>query len=177
METTSVSCNHCGAPLEVAERTRFVTCQFCNSQLEIKRTDSSIFTEEVARIAENTEKMTEQLEVITLQNEIEQLDREWSARHPNTKSSTKNDTPTSGWSATAGIVFSVIFALVCFSMASVAGSAGTGIFQMVPVAMGIIALIGGVGGAIKWHTRQERLAHHQLKRDRMVQKLTALKKD
>jgi DNA-directed RNA polymerase subunit RPC12/RpoP len=57
METISVRCNHCGAPLDVGMQTHFVTCQFCNSQLEIKRTDSSVFTEEVERIARNTDKM------------------------------------------------------------------------------------------------------------------------
>ena len=76
METLSVRCNHCGAPLQVSDTTRFVTCQFCQSSLEVKRTDSSIFTEEVAKIAENTGKMAESLEVLTLQNEIERLDRE-----------------------------------------------------------------------------------------------------
>ena len=77
METLSVRCNHCGAPLQVSEGTRFVTCQFCKSSLEVKRTDSSVFTEEVARIADHTEKMSGSLEVITVQNEIEKLDREW----------------------------------------------------------------------------------------------------
>lgn len=76
METLSVRCNHCGAPLQVAEGTRYVTCQFCQSHLEVRRTDSSIFTEEVAKLAQNTEKMADSLEVITLQNEIERLDRE-----------------------------------------------------------------------------------------------------
>jgi len=76
METLSVRCNHCGAPLQVSDATRFVTCQFCHSSLEVKRTESSIFTEEVAKIAENTGKMAESLEVIALQNEIERLDRE-----------------------------------------------------------------------------------------------------
>ncbi|WP_395749924.1 hypothetical protein [Prosthecobacter sp.] len=76
MDTLSVRCNHCGAPLQVADKTRFVTCQFCHSSLEVKRTDSSIFTEEVAKIAENTGKMADSLEVLTIQNEIERLDRE-----------------------------------------------------------------------------------------------------
>lgn len=76
METLSVRCNHCGAPLQIGEGTRFVTCQFCQCNLEVKRTDSSVFTEEVAKIAENTGRMAESLEVIELQNEIERLDRE-----------------------------------------------------------------------------------------------------
>ena len=77
MELQSVRCNHCGAPLEVGAQTRFVTCQFCQSQLEVKRTDSSAFTEVVQQIAQNTAQMAGNLKVIELQNEIERLDREW----------------------------------------------------------------------------------------------------
>ncbi|MFM7607050.1 MAG: hypothetical protein ACKO8Z_17870 [Prosthecobacter sp.] len=33
METLFVSCNHCGAPLQIGKGTRFVTCQFCQSNL------------------------------------------------------------------------------------------------------------------------------------------------
>ena len=81
METLSVRCNHCGAPLPVAGSTRFVTCQFCQSSLEVKRTGSSVFTEEVAKIAENTGKMAESLDVMKLQQEIETLDREHPEEH------------------------------------------------------------------------------------------------
>ena len=80
METLSVRCNHCGAPLQVAGNTRFVTCQFCQSSLEVKRHSGAVFTEEVARIAENTEKIAEGLGIIQLQNDLEKLDRDWEAR-------------------------------------------------------------------------------------------------
>lgn len=77
MELTSVRCNHCGAPLEIDADTRFVACRFCNSQLEVKRTDSSAFTEVVQELAAKTEAMAGNLKVIELQNEVERLDREW----------------------------------------------------------------------------------------------------
>jgi uncharacterized Zn finger protein (UPF0148 family) len=76
-EILSVRCNHCGAPLEVGTQTRFVTCQFCRSQLEVKHTDSAAFTEVVQQIAESTKRMAGNLKVIELQNELERLDREW----------------------------------------------------------------------------------------------------
>lgn len=31
MRLISVNCNHCGAPLEVAEEVRFVTCAYCKT--------------------------------------------------------------------------------------------------------------------------------------------------
>lgn len=148
METLSVRCNHCGAPLEVGASTRFVTCQFCHSPLEVKRTDSSIFTEEVARIAENTEKMAGSLETIQIQNELERLDREWAAGHSADGQPGTPPAPPARQlgSALFGMGFSVFFALVCFGIAGTAGSMGGGIFSLVPAGMGIFALIAAAMG-------------------------------
>ncbi|MFO1485451.1 MAG: hypothetical protein U1F71_18965 [Verrucomicrobiaceae bacterium] len=136
METLSVRCNHCGAPLQVGEGTRYVTCQFCQSSLEVKRTDSSVFTEEVAKIAENTGKMAESLEVITVQNEIEKLDREMGIQQ--VASSQKKGGLIGG---VMGGAFGIFFAVVCFLMASGFSSAGAGVFTVVPVGMGIFGLV------------------------------------
>lgn len=160
METFSVRCNHCGAPLQVAENTRFVTCQFCHSSLEVKRTDSSVFTEEVAKIAENTGKMAESLEVITVQNEIERLDREMGLQQ--VTSSQKKRGLIGG---VMGGVFGIFFAVVCFLMASGFSSAGAGAFTIVPVGMGVFGLvmagmsvIGGVNHEAARSKYQERRA-------------------
>jgi DNA-directed RNA polymerase subunit RPC12/RpoP len=77
MRALSLTCNHCGASLEVPRKTRFVTCQYCSSRLEIKQTSGTIYTEVLEAIDEKTERMVQDLEVIKLQNRLEQLDREW----------------------------------------------------------------------------------------------------
>jgi len=77
MALLSVRCNHCGAPIEVGESTRFATCQFCNSQLQVTQTASSAYTEVVQQIAEQNTRMMGNLRVIEVQNELERLDREW----------------------------------------------------------------------------------------------------
>jgi DNA-directed RNA polymerase subunit RPC12/RpoP len=141
METLSVRCNHCGAPLQVASNTRFVTCQFCGSSLEVKRTESSIFTEEVAKIAENTGRMAESLNVIALQNEIEKLDREVGLSHVSS-SNTKGRGLAGG---VLGGAFGILFAVVCFLMATGFDKAGTGVFTIVPIGMGVFGLV--VAGA------------------------------
>jgi len=79
MELLTLACNHCGAPLEVGAQTRFVTCRHCSRQLAVKHTDNSAFTEVLEKMAGQTEAMAEDLRAIRAQNEIEQLDREWSA--------------------------------------------------------------------------------------------------
>lgn len=177
METISVRCNHCGAPLDVGAETRFVTCQFCNSQLEIKRNETSVFTEEVARIARNTDQMAESLEVIKLQNEIEQLDREWSAQLAQAAPSGRDGGPQTTGAAFFGLGFAVFFALVCFGVAGAAGSHGApGIFTLVPVGMGIFALVAAVMGLAKSRTIDETRGSYQLRRDALTRRLAAMKR-
>ncbi|MEZ5385059.1 MAG: hypothetical protein R3F13_06040 [Prosthecobacter sp.] len=177
METLSVRCNHCGAPLEVGEKTRFVTCQFCNSSLEVKRTDNSVFTEEVARIAENTDRMAESLEVIKLQNEIEQLDREWGIEQASHMVNSRTGPRTPGNPA-FGLVFTIFFAVVCFGMAAFASSSGTsGFFALVPVGMGIFALIGGVMGMVRGEERKTAESGYRQRREELTRKLEALKQE
>ena len=175
METLSVRCNHCGAPLQVAENTRFVTCQFCQSSLEVKRTDSSVFTEEVAKIAENTGRMAESLEVIMIQNEIEQLDREWGIEQTSHMVKGRTGPQTPG-NSIFGLLFTIFFAVVCFSMASFVGSSGApGIFQLVPVGMGLFALVGGVTGVVKGQTRAAAMSQYEQRRAELSRQLEALK--
>lgn len=178
METISVRCNHCGAPLDVGTQTRFVTCQFCNSQLEIKRTDSSVFTEEVEKIARNTDKMAESLEAIQIQNEIERLDREWNSQLAESSPSDRRGGPQTTGGAIFGLVFAVFFAVVCFSMAGAAGSHGApGIFSMVPVGMGIFALVAAVMALVKTSSIDQSRTDYQQNRNELLRKLDSLKKD
>lgn len=177
MTTESVRCNHCGAPLEVADSTRFVTCSFCDCQLEVKRTDSSIFTEEVERIARATDRMADSLEVIKLQNEIEQLDREWDGTRSGYETSRRGKGPQSRTGAAVGLLFAVFFAIVCFAMAGLAGNSGApGIFSLVPVGMGFFALIAailGMANSAKFATGRN---NYQNRRDELVRRLDAMKR-
>lgn len=77
MKLESLRCNHCGGPLKVPESANFVTCNHCNSQLAIRRTESSTFTEELGEIKSNQKQMMEQLALLERQNRLEQIDREW----------------------------------------------------------------------------------------------------
>ncbi len=175
MESLSVRCNHCGAPLQVSDATRFVTCQFCQSSLEVKRTDSSIFTEEVAKIAENTGKMAESLEVIALQNEIEKLDREWGIEQMNSMVPSRRGPrpPGNPW---FGLAFTIFFAAVCFSMASRISSARVpGIFFFVPVGMGLFALFAGISGVFKGETRKAAQTSYQQRRTELEHQLATLR--
>jgi DNA-directed RNA polymerase subunit RPC12/RpoP len=178
MEIQSVRCNHCGAPLEVGMETRFVTCQFCNSQLEVKRTESTVFTEEIAKISQNTERMAGSLEVLELQNDLERLDREWIASNP---LSFDNDgrpirqTGTGG--AVFGMVFAILFAVVCFGIAAAISTSGApAIVPLVPIGIGIFALVAAITGIGKATQYESRRSDYEQRRAAMVARLDSMRR-
>ena len=73
MQTESLNCNNCGAPIEVPGGANFVTCVHCNTQLAIKRTESVAYTETLQRIDRHTEQLADQVAVLTYQNELARL--------------------------------------------------------------------------------------------------------
>jgi uncharacterized Zn finger protein (UPF0148 family) len=77
MNTLSLTCQKCGAPLAVAEGLRFLTCNYCQSQLEIVRDESSTHTKLLENLDRRSAEIVDNLEVIKLQNQLERLDREW----------------------------------------------------------------------------------------------------
>jgi hypothetical protein len=77
MQVQSVRCHHCGAPLQVQENARFVTCQYCQSQLTIHRTACAISTEVLAGLSRKTDHLADQVGVLHLQGDLDRLDREW----------------------------------------------------------------------------------------------------
>jgi hypothetical protein len=173
MDTISIRCNSCGAPLEAGAQARYITCKFCNSQLEIKRTASSVFTEEISKIARTTERMAENLEAIKLQNEIEMLDRE-SAAAAMSQVAQKGGGGKSGGVLALG--FCIFFAIVCFGMASgVGGHGAPGMFTLIPVGMGILGLIIGITVFNQSRKVAEQQNTLQQRRDELARKLEALK--
>ena len=77
----ALTCNHCGARLEVAATTKFVTCARCDTVLEIKRTNSARFTEvygpaPVAHKSKGSRKFMAEADV-ALEEELNALDRQW----------------------------------------------------------------------------------------------------
>lgn len=79
METKvlSLSCNHCGASLDVPEGTRFLTCSYCSSKLQIEHSGGSYYTSVLEQMQKHAEAVASDLETIKLQNELERVDREW----------------------------------------------------------------------------------------------------
>lgn len=74
---STLRCQNCGSSLQVADGLRFITCAYCGTELQIVRDASTMHTEVLDQITQQTHTTVNHLRVIELQNEIAQLDREW----------------------------------------------------------------------------------------------------
>ncbi len=77
MKLLALNCNRCGAPLEVPQKAKFITCTFCQTQLSIQRSGGAAYTEALEELGERTEQLVDDVEVLKLQGELNRLDREW----------------------------------------------------------------------------------------------------
>ena len=70
MKLLALNCNRCGAPLEVPQKAKFITCTFCQTQLSIQRSGGAAYTEALEELGERTEQLVDDVEVLKLQGEL-----------------------------------------------------------------------------------------------------------
>ncbi len=156
MKLTPVSCQNCGASLEVPDHARFVTCQFCRTQLSVQHTGSAVFTELLGNIADKTNEMAGDLKAIRLQNEIEKLDREWAlerAAHMIRQKDGSLQKP-----GGIGIIFGGIFALgfgIFWTVTALAHTGSFGLFGLVFIACVISAIAQHATKRRAYHSAHE----------------------
>src|SRR5687767_5937367 len=123
-QALSVSCNHCGAPLQVPAGTRYVTCTYCGARLEVHRSGNAAYTEVLEALQQKTTQIAGDVEAIRVQNEIERLDREWMMEREGYMVRDKRGgthVPTAASSVLVSVVM-VAFAIFWMSGASSAGA-------------------------------------------------------
>ena len=178
METTQVSCNGCGAALQVPEGARFVTCRYCNASLEIKRTESAVYTETLQRIDQRTAEMAEDLNVIRHEHEVERLDREWAERSVGLMSRSKDGTSTPPSMVGSIIVmvimggFGLIWTVIAFGITgagrAMGAPAAVSVFPLFGVLFVILAIVLGLVGITKARRFQQEQQEYQRQRGEML---------
>jgi hypothetical protein len=180
VELTKVTCNSCGAALEIPPAANFVTCRYCKSQLEVKRTESTIFTEVLNRLDQRTAEMADDLDAIRRENEIERLDREWEMRRASLMTHHKNGSASEP-SAVGGVIvmvvmggFGILWTIGAVAMMS-SGPPGGGppavfqcIFPLFGVAFVVIAIAGGIKSMTSAGTYNEEHRKYQQRREALL---------
>lgn len=160
MKTTKVCCQGCGADLEVDESIRFVTCNFCGSRLEIVHDPTTTHSRLLEEIGEKTERISEDLKVIRLQNDLEQLDREWAQERETYMTTNKDGSrskPSAAGSVVGGIVAGgagLVWMVMTAGVGHMGGPSGLPLFGLVFIGIGLWAMISGISRADRYRVAE-----------------------
>ena len=175
MKVTKVCCQGCGADLEIDDSIRFVTCNYCNSRLEVVHDATVTHTRQLDKIERTTDAMVNKIKVIELQNDLERLDREWDSRRETLMVRNKEgrvSEPSSAGSVIGGMV-AIVFGMFWVGMASSMGAPSFfPLFGLVFIGFAIFSMVNGANkaGAYRNHRsdyenqRQELI--HRIERER-----------
>jgi len=170
MSLQSLTCGHCGGPLDVPGETRFVVCAHCGSRLEVKRTDSAIYTEVLEHLEQKTEQMAEDLHALRRQQELEQLDREWAMERSSLMTASQNGPPTAP-SAAAGVIGTVIAAgFGIFWTVQATRMRAPGFFPLFGLLFIAIAIFGGISTVVKADQYRSREAGYLRRREELLRR-------
>jgi DNA-directed RNA polymerase subunit RPC12/RpoP len=90
MQLESLSCNNCGAPVDVPQRANFITCAHCGSRLAVRRTETAHYTEVLDRLQAHAYRVDRDLQYLRTQNELLLLDQAWEEESKQYMVRTKN---------------------------------------------------------------------------------------
>ncbi len=149
----NLTCNSCGAPLEVPEEANFVTCNHCSSQLAVRHTGDVTFTEQLDQLAAKTEELSDRLEDLSSQQELEAQDREGSLKLEAFMISGNNairHIPTEAGSVGGGIAIALFGGLwTAMAVAITSSAPPIGPFAIAKVAFPLFGIIFIVVGVIR----------------------------
>jgi DNA-directed RNA polymerase subunit RPC12/RpoP len=156
MKIMTLRCNECGAPLDVPDAARYITCKHCNSQLSVQRTASTVFTEKLEQISAKTDAMAENLDIIRIQNDIALLDNEWAAEREQYLVSGKNGTKHEpGAGSVIGGIIAACFGVFWTIMASSMGAPSFfPLFGLVIIGLAVYGIFSGSEKAAKLKVRR-----------------------
>ena len=169
MKLLALSCNHCGAPMEVPPKTKFVTCDYCQSRLAVHRSGGAAYTEVLEALDERTQQIAEDVEIIKLQNKLERLDREWMDNRAELMIRGKDgqlrvpDKAGSSVMVALVVAFGVVWTIVAGAM-----FAPMAIFGLIFIAF---AVWGGISGFQKAEDYQRRQRSYQTRRRQLLDEL------
>lgn len=163
MRLESITCNSCGAPLEVPEGANYVTCTHCDSRLAVHRTESTRFTEVIDDLREQVAKLTHQ-------NEVESLDRAWEVERQSflwTDKRGHTHVPTRTGTMIGGLMVSGFGVLWTIFAAGITSGSPFAVAKLFPL-FGILFVVGGIASSVYAYRKAEQYeqAHRRYRQQR-----------
>jgi DNA-directed RNA polymerase subunit RPC12/RpoP len=140
MQLESLSCNNCGAPVEVTPTTNYLTCAHCGSRLAVKRTETAHYTEVLDRLQARVDQVDDELEDLRAENELLRLDQDWEEERKQymvrTKDGSLVEPSMSGVTGSLIGLGAIVAAFIWFSTGSFSSSFSGLFFLLIVAAIG-----------------------------------------
>ena len=150
MSVKKLCCQGCGADLEVDEGIRFVNCNYCGARLEIVSNATTTHSRVLDKIEKQTGEMVGDLKIIRLQNDLEQLDREWESSRARfmTKDKNGNVSEPSAAGAVVGGMIMIVFGIFWMGFtASMNAPAFFPLFGLIFIGFAIFGIVSSLNKA------------------------------
>lgn len=171
----SLLCNSCGAPLSVPAAANYIKCNHCQSQLHVRRDEDVTFTESVEQLNETTEALRQQVERLTSQQELSELDRRWESRKEEFMITSKHghkSLPTETSAMVGGVVvvvFGLIWMVFAFGITSRGPASGPGgIFPLFGLLFIGFGIYNAISAGNKANDYKKALAEYQRDRAKLT---------
>jgi hypothetical protein len=171
MRLVSLNCNQCGAPLEVPEKIKFVTCVYCSAHLSIRHEGNAVYSEALDEIEKRTGKIAEDLEILKIQSELESLDRQWMLDRDRFKVKGQDghySVPGQAGSI-AGMILAAVFGV--FWTVTAASMGAPGLFPLFGIVFVIAAIAGGIASLKKADAYQRNHKSYEVERKMLLHRL------
>ncbi|QDT63471.1 hypothetical protein [Calycomorphotria hydatis] len=164
MSTEAISCNQCGAGIDVPESAKYATCRHCGSRLAIKRTLTATYSELLEELEQRTDRLEDRVDALAHGSELEELDRAWERQRGQYMITNKQgiaEVPTKTGSTIGGVViagFGTIWTLVACGIGG-AFQAAPGPFPIVGLLFplfGVVFVAGGIAMTMHSYRQAER---------------------
>jgi hypothetical protein len=171
MKVTKVCCQGCGADLQIDESIRFVTCNYCHARLEVVHDASVTHTRQLDKIEKTTDHLANKVRVLELQNDLEQLDREWDSRRETLLVRSKHGNvsePSSAGSLIGGMVM-IAFGIFWTGMAASHGAPA--FFPLFGIGFIGFAIFNMVKGTAKADTFKSERGDFETRRRQLIARI------
>ncbi len=155
MQLESLSCNNCGAPVDVTPTTNYLTCAHCGSRLAVKRTETAHYTEALDRLQAHAARVDYELQDLRIKDKLLRLDHEWEEmRQMYIVSSSNGDVrePSVGLAITIAVLTAVLAIGLCGGLVTASAVRGDPIYFFLLI---ILDLIVGSYAAIAEYRRHK----------------------
>ncbi len=180
MKLLALTCNNCGAPIEVPEETKFFTCSHCESRLAVHRSGNAVYTDVLDALQQRAIQIATDMEVLKVQDKLGRLDRQWGAdreklgggQHGYIRVPTVANAVAVRTVLAAGGILVIVLSLLCTSSSLLSGNAAG--LAMLGVFLIFAGLLAGHYGVEKADEYQRKKRIWQRRRGELLQVLSDL---